>query len=312
MSSMNKRIVKAVLFFVLLHVGFSLGYYRLSWSVREPIHRIAPSFERFYMRQAFRMWQWWDYLGWTGQDVSVRVESVPVEEFGFGGEPECAAVSIVLTNQAYRVGYDAERLAPLWVAYRLDAESLFPLTKRPSSFKKDPRIPTMSARALYRTGYDRGHMAPNYGITTRYGKEAQRETFYMSNIIAQRPALNRGIWRRLEGLIANRYAPQEDAIWVYTGPIYGEGAKQLETGAWLPSACYKIVIDKRGAAWRVMAFMMEQEIPPYTRVRSRMVSVDEIEERTGVDFFPQVLDEAFEGEVASRLWPIRGPLVWFR
>ena len=312
MSSMNKRIVKAVLFFVLLHVGFSLGYYRLSWSVREPIHRIAPSFDRFYMRQAFRMWQWWDYLGWTGQDVSVRAEIMPVEEFGFGGEPECVEVSIVLTNQAYRVGYDAERLSPLWVAYQLDAESLFPLTKRPSTFKKDPRIPTMSARALYRTGYDRGHMAPNYGITTRYGKEAQRETFYMSNIIAQRPALNRGIWRRLEGLIANRYAPQEDAIWVYTGPIYGKGAKQLEKGAWLPSACYKIVIDKRGAAWRVMAFMMEQEIPPYTRLRSRMVSVDEIEQRTGIDFFPQVLGEAFEEEVASRLWPIRGPLVWFR
>ena len=33
----------------------------------------------------------------------------------------------------------------------------------------------------------RGHMAQNYGITTRYGKEAQRETFYMSNIVRSDP-----------------------------------------------------------------------------------------------------------------------------
>ena len=32
-----------------------------------------------------------------------------------------------------------------------------------------------------------------------------------------------------------------------------------------------------------------------------MASIDEIEQRTGINFFPQVLDEAFE-EVASRLW----------
>ncbi len=40
------------------------------------------------------------------------------------------------------------------------------------------------------SGYDRGHMAPNYAIATRYGQEAQKETFLMSNIVPQLGNLN--------------------------------------------------------------------------------------------------------------------------
>ena len=73
-------------------------------------------------------------------------------------------------------------------------------------------------------------------------------------------------------------------------------------------------MDAREDGWRVMAFLMEQTIPPYTRLRSRLVSVDEIERMTGLDFFPrwpEELERLMEAEAASRLWPMRGPLVWF-
>ena len=40
----------------------------------------------------------------------------------------------------------------------------------------------------------------------------------MSNMIAQRPWLNRGIWRRLEVDVARTYAQQR--IWILTGPIF--------------------------------------------------------------------------------------------
>ena len=33
--------------------------------------------------------------------------------------------------------------------------------------------------------FDRGHMAPNHAIATRYGREAQLETFLMSNVCPQ-------------------------------------------------------------------------------------------------------------------------------
>ena len=66
-------------------------------------------------------------------------------------------------------------------------------------FEVDPEAADCPTPDDYtRTGYDRGHMAPNYLIATRYGKVAQRETFLMSNIVPQTPELNRGPWRILE------------------------------------------------------------------------------------------------------------------
>jgi hypothetical protein len=40
---------------------------------------------------------------------------------------------------------------------------------------------------------------------------------------------------------------------------------------------------------------MEQSIPPYTRLRERLVSVDEIEAATGIDFFYGIIDGDRDG-----------------
>lgn len=300
---------------LLVHLLFSLGYYAVPWRYREPLYRVIPSFNRFYMGQAFAVLRWWDRLGWTGNDVYVASTVEEMDAVCVGGEPVGEMVSQVLTNQAYRVGYSTTWQSPVWVAYRLDRVEEFVWGRRPSSFRVERRVEKrLSASAFSGSGYDRGHMAPNFGIATRYGREAQLETFVMSNIVGQRPWLNRGIWRRLEVDVARSYAQQHEAVWIFTGPIFGAGSEQLDSGAWLPEACYKICIDKRSDGWRVMAFIMEQTIPPYTRLRSRLVSVDEIERLTGLDFFSEwtgELERAVEAEAASRLWPMRGPLVWF-
>jgi DNA/RNA endonuclease G (NUC1) len=43
-------------------------------------------------------------------------------------------------------------------------------------------------------------------VSVSYGREAQSETFYTSNIVPQEPELNRGIWEALERIEANDYA----------------------------------------------------------------------------------------------------------
>ncbi len=307
--------VRVGIFLLLGHLLFSLGYYAVPWRYREPLYRVIPSFNRFYMGQAFAVWRWWDRLGWTGDDVSARAVGEEGDAVCVGGEPMGELITQVLTNQAYRVGYSDAWRSPLWVAYRLDRVEAFVWGKRPSSFRVERRVEErLSAAAFSGSGYDRGHMAPNFGIATRYGREAQLETFVMSNIVGQRPWLNRGIWRRLEVDVARSYAQRQESIWVMTGPVFGEGAEPLDSGAWVPEACYKICVDAREDGWRVMAFLMEQTIPPYTRLRSRLVSVDEIERMTGLDFFPrwpEELERLMEAEAASRLWPMQGPLVWF-
>ena len=300
---------------VCLHLSFCLLYDAIPWERRELMYRIVPSFDRFYMNQAFDFWRMWDRLGWTGRDVSGEYVGDLSDAFYVGGEPRGEMPIEVLSNRAFCVGYSAKWKSPLWVAYRLDRVEDFKWGRRPSSFRVERRVnERVSAQAFSGSGYDRGHMAPNFGIATRYGREAQLETFVMSNVIAQRPWLNRGIWRRLEVDVARTYAQQEERIWILTGPIFSAGSITLDSGARVPDACFKICVDRTRDHIRVMAFIMEQSIPPYTRLRERLVSVDEIEAATGIDFFTALSMEtetALEPEVATRLWPGVGPLVWF-
>ena len=126
----------------------------------------------------------------------------PVPDFVdpfFAGQPVTTNVYVVLTNRTYVVAYDKTTMNPAWVAYKLYRPKSFDAPSRPSSFRTDKRLPEIPVSDYYTdTGFDRGHMAPNYGIAVCYGKGGQKETFLMSNVIPQTPGLNRGPWRFLE------------------------------------------------------------------------------------------------------------------
>lgn len=82
-----------------------------------------------------------------------------------------------------------------------------------------------------RSGYDRGHMAPNYGIATRFGRQAQEETFLMSNISPQKHGLNAGVWKTLEQRIATNYPGRFGEVWVLAGPVFAARPERLKN-AW--------------------------------------------------------------------------------
>ena len=74
----------------------------------------------------------------------------------------------VLSNEAFRVGYSSMR--PLWVAYRLDRVEVLNWDVVPLHFVLRWFDKQVSANAFSGSGYDRGHMAPNFAIATRYGR----------------------------------------------------------------------------------------------------------------------------------------------
>ena len=137
------------------------------------------------------------------------------------------------------------------------------------------------------SGFDRGHMAPNFGIATRYGREAQLETFKMSNIIPQTPSINRHLWKDLELRVAEKYGRYFTEVWVITGPVFDEEYERLESGIPIPSAYYKIILDERYGNLRALAFLIPQQTRPYARIRDFLVSIDEIEEKDSPRLFPR-------------------------
>jgi len=216
----------------------------------------------------------------------------------------------ILVNHGYAIGYSEAHKGPLYAVYRYgnlqnSAEDLDERSfERPPKFQIDLRTEARVCQDDYTgSGFDRGHMAPNYGLRTQYGHLAQMETFFMSNILPQHGNLNRHTWVDAEKKIANEYA-QDDMgtnktsddikdLWVVSGPVYGGEQETLgDTGIAIPTGFYKIIVRKKtffdNSVQAIGLFY--PHIEPYTDVAPQLKTIDWIEEKTGLDFHPNMTD----------------------
>ena len=166
-----------------------------------------------------------------GQPVSLGASSQPTSQslrgYTYAGLPKGAEYKLLM-NKGYIVGYSERHKDPVWAAYRLFRTDSPYQFRRPSRFAIDERTAARVSHNDYtNSGYDRGHMAPNSAIMSRYGREAQIETFLMSNVCPQQPNLNRGMWEELESREANDYADRFGQVWVIDGPIFDANPRRL-------------------------------------------------------------------------------------
>ncbi|MFH1021807.1 MAG: DNA/RNA non-specific endonuclease [Planctomycetota bacterium] len=209
-----------------------------------------------------------------------------------------------LTNTGYVVGYDNTRKDPAWVAFchRTASSQHIP---RPEKFMVDNRTTAKVASENYtRSGYDRGHMAPNYAIGICFGPKAQMETFLMSNICPQKPDCNRKTWKRLEEKVVE-YGRRFQEVWEITGPVFGSHPGRLRGGVEIPEAFYKILLNEDGGKIRVMAFVVPQSVTGTEPLERFLTRVDKTEKETGLDFFwelPDEVENVLEATNPGRVW----------
>lgn len=244
--------------------------------------------------------------------------STPVTAFAeVGGLPRESpprAGYAEFVNTGYAVGYDMALLDPLWSAYYCPPDARFKSSER-SPFAQDLRLPEafrLATRDFTNTPgaakYDRGHMAPNSAIATRYGEKAQEETFLLSNIVPQRSELNQTFWRYLEKKIAAVWAPRMKGVWVVVGPVFGKNPQRLNGRAAIPDAFYCIVLDRDEATGRLraLALLVPQEEKGNLPLAPFQTSIREIERRTSLDFFSTLPDTVEvpleENAVPDALW----------
>jgi len=198
----------------------------------------------------------------------------------------------LLVNRAYSVGYDEERRNPAWSSYRLPAEVLPQRSPRPTRFRVDTRTRAAVRHDDYTaSGYDRGHLTPNYAIATRFGSMAQEETFLMSNVIPQAADLNQGPWRALEATLADRTAPAAKEIWVVVGPVYSGPTNRLRSGSVIPTNCFMVIADETPNGPRFQAFLAPQSASRKSDFRTFLVSVQAVERATGLNFHHELPDD---------------------
>jgi endonuclease G, mitochondrial len=227
----------------------------------------------------------------------------------YGGAPQMrvgGGTVRVLANTGYVTGYSDELGDPLWAAYRVRDVEPREAPPRPDQFVVDMRTVARIDPDVYsRSGYDRGHLAPNFVIATRYGAQAQEETFRMSNIIPQKHALNAGLWKQLEQRIATSYPGRFGEVWVIAGPVFGERPEKLRRRVAVPEACYMIIVDESEGRVRAAAFLFPQDPPTEVALGDYLTTIDEIERRTGLDFLSELSDpaeSALEARRLERVW----------
>lgn len=190
----------------------------------------------------------------------------------------------MIERRAYVSCYSYANKIPLFVAYKLTKESVSPNLKRPSRFFYDNTIPSeyRSKDSHYkRTGLDRGHMMPN--AAADYEKQAQMETFILSNVVPQNSHMNRGIWKNLEGytrLLAKRH----NEIYVITGAIPSKNNFLKKGNVNIPSHMYKIIYIP--SENKYLTYLMEN-ISGMNEKDALKYKVDMnlVEKMSGIDFF---------------------------
>lgn len=235
--------------------------------------------------------------------------------FSFKGLPQTQSIASLaswnktLPSQAFTVGYSDKRGNPLWVVYRLKpVPEKAPLLKRPTHFSTDKRAGNQVKHQDYdKSGYDRGHMAPNYAISALYGKQAQAETFVMTNIAPQKPNLNRKLWQRLEEVEVKYFTRLAPTVWVTTGPVFDDTIEYLKTAhnVEIPDAFYKLYAMQNSGKTYLLAFLIPQTVKGNESLDRYVVTVDKIEQLTGLDFFHELEDNeenALEAALNAAPW----------
>jgi endonuclease G len=241
------------------------------------------------------------------------------DRYTIGGFPVSKSrPTVTLENIGYAVGFSEELKDPLWAAYYCGKDAAFISGKRPAKFSTDTRVAPAAqlVQADYNRPvgetptYDRGHMAPNFAIATRYGRAAQLESFLLTNVVPQRSSLNQKTWRALEAEIPYNYASHLDGVWVIVGPIFEGPITRYNGKAAMPSAFFCIIIDRTEAGkLRALALTMDQSLPYLPnnppKIGKFITTIRDIEKRTGLDFcsaLPDDIEDALETHEADTGW----------
>lgn len=210
----------------------------------------------------------------------------------------------IVHHNGYSLSYSEPHEQAEWVAYELKKSHLSNTNFKRPYFEIDNAVKTGAAhwRNYKKSGYDRGHLCP--AGDRKYSQSAHDETFLTSNISPQEHSFNAGVWNTLEQKV-RYWASKYNGVFVVTGGVLKGNMKTIgDEEVSVPNQFYKVLIDNNTGKTKMIAFLMphkDSNEPLYKFV----VSVDEIEELTGIDFFSELengLENKLEASSSYKAW----------
>ena len=225
----------------------------------------------------------------------------------------------------YAMEYSKEKMHSRWVAYRYDSKLKAQVTSRSDEWGVEPfynNNKTYQIATGFFGGYNRGHLV---GSAERlYSHEANVQTFYMSNMSPMNGNFNSIYWGEIETLVRNwgRNCGAGDTLYVVKGGTLdsllttttvkntlGETVQMA-----VPKYYYIAVLSlsSEGKA-KAIGFWIEHKdfkdssLSNLKKIRQTAAcTIDELEERTGIDFFcnvPDCIENIVEARYTRSSWP---------
>ncbi len=215
----------------------------------------------------------------------------------------------------YTLFYDTKELISYWVAYPL-VPFYTSGVKRTDAWGYDPSFKTSEQPNLssgYKTsGYDRGHQVPSADRVTNY--EANKQTFYYTNMTPQVSGLNQQVWAQLEEQVRGQMS-KGDTLYVVTGAVLKTvGGNERVNYAndrdgntiAIPNYYFKVLLQQRSDGYKSIGMWYENRSGyGSTPSSNQAMSVNDIESKTGFDFFvnlPADIQESVEGQFSPQEW----------
>ena len=214
--------------------------------------------------------------------------------------PANIGINQIIEHTGFTLSYNESHEQADWVAYELTKDEAQANTyDRTDDFREDPLVDEKSAQLIdyepTNSTYARGHLAP--AADFKWSETAMSESFYMSNMSPQVHEFNSGKWMYLEMEVRN-WADIYDGVYVVTGGILKEGLSSIGSNkVSVPEKFYKVILDldeQKGIGFIMPNTDIEDTFKNYA------VSIDDVEEATGLDFFP-LLDDKTEEKIESIL-----------
>lgn len=209
----------------------------------------------------------------------------------------------------YCLEYNREKCHSRWVAFRFDGITRAKNTKRNDSFQDDPALPVYYQIGSYSfKGYDRGHLCAS--ADRLYSPEANQQTFYMTNMSPQFKQFNQDYWVKFENHVQGLGHDENfaDTLYVVKGGTIADdmvlGSVLRSNGAEVvvPAYYFMALLKLSKGKYQAMAFYVEHKSyeKPATRadLKNAVISIDDLEMYTGIDFFHNLPDD-IEKEVEA-------------
>lgn len=184
---------------------------------------------------------------------------------------------------AFAVLHSGVSRTPLYAAEHLTRANLAQAKNlaRKDSFHAETALRPADRAELedyQRSGYDRGHLAPNADMPTR---EAQRESFSLANMVPQIHANNAGVWAGIEAA-ARQWAMDEGELYVISGPAFVGSDLKKVGNVLVPTHLWKAVYSPKQQRAGVY-LISNDETKDYAAI-----SVADLEKMVGLNVLPGV------------------------